>query len=117
MVSKPFLQYFILFINDFTMMWGSFLREKFEAFDKFNIFKAKFENELGVRKNILRYDRSGDFTSNQFNASCEDNGIYMYTLTPKTPQQNGMEERRNITKNETIRVILLDGKVSHVHWG
>ena len=37
--------YFLILVNDFTrMMWVAFLREKFEAFEKFNVFKNRVEN-------------------------------------------------------------------------
>lgn len=50
------------------MVWVTFLREKFEAFDKFKLFKAKVENEIGLRIKCLRSDRGGEFTLEEFNS-------------------------------------------------
>ena len=37
--------YFMIFVDDFTrMMWVAFLKDKFEAFEKFRIFKKRVEN-------------------------------------------------------------------------
>ena len=42
----------MILVDDFSrMMWVSFLKEKYEAFDKFKIFKNIVENESGVRLN------------------------------------------------------------------
>ena len=66
----------MILVDDFTrMMWLAFLKEKFEAFEKFKIFKNRFENESGVKIKCLRSDRGGEFTPREFNMFCEDNGI------------------------------------------
>lgn len=110
-------RYFILFIDDYTrIMWVAFLREKSEAFGKFKIFKAKVENESGIRIKCLRSDRRGEFTSNQFNIFCEDNRIHRQVSTTRTPQQNGIAERRNRTVSEAARAMMLEGNVAHVYW-
>ena len=72
----------MIFVDDFTrMMWMTFLKEKFEAFKKFKIFKNRVENESDLKIRCLIYDR-GDFTSNRFNYFCEDNGIKIHLLAP-----------------------------------
>ena len=81
----------MIFINDFTrMMWVAFLKEKFEVFEKFKIFKNRFENESRVKMKCLRSDRGGEFTSREFNMFCEENGIKRQLSSPKTPKQNGI---------------------------
>ena len=55
------------------MMWVVFLKEKYEAFDKFKIFKG--ENESSMKIKCLRSDRGGEFTSNEFNMFSEETGI------------------------------------------
>ena len=43
-------RYFMILVDDFSrMMWVAFLKEKYEAFDKFKIFKNRVENELGMK--------------------------------------------------------------------
>ena len=43
----------MIFFDDFTrMMWVAFLKDKFEAFDKFKIFKNRFENESGMCRHL-----------------------------------------------------------------
>ena len=69
-------RYFMILVDDFSrMMWVAFLKEKSETFDKFKIFKNIVENEFGVKIKFLRLDKGGEFTSNEFNMFCEENGI------------------------------------------
>ena len=83
------VRYFMILANDFTrMMWVSFLREKYEAFEKFKIFKSRVENESSLNIRCLRSDKGGDFISNEFNDFFEDNGIEGQLSTPKTPKKN-----------------------------
>ncbi|MFA1255994.1 hypothetical protein, partial [Klebsiella pneumoniae] len=54
-------RYFMILVDDFTrMMWVAFLKEKFEAFEKFKIFKNRVENESSVKIKYLRSDRGGE---------------------------------------------------------
>lgn len=56
---------------------GFILRDKSEVFDKFKIFKAKIEIvKCSMRVKCLRFDKRGEFISNQFNIFCEDNEIF-----------------------------------------
>ena len=69
-------RYFMILVDDFTrMMWVAFLKEKYEAFEKFKVFKNRVENESGLKIKCLRSDRGGKFTSNKFNKSCKANFI------------------------------------------
>jgi len=68
--------YFMLLIDDYSqIMWVTFLRKKSEALDRFKVFKARVENEIGVKIKCLRSDRGGEFTFGEFNAFCEKHGI------------------------------------------
>ena len=52
--------YFLIFVDDFTrMMWLEFLKDKSKAFEKFKIFKNRFENESSVKIKCLRSYRGG----------------------------------------------------------
>ena len=53
-------RYFMILVDDYyKMMWVAFLKEKYEAFDKFKIFKNRVENKLGMNIICLRSDRGG----------------------------------------------------------
>ncbi|KAD4586383.1 hypothetical protein E3N88_23984 [Mikania micrantha] len=69
-------------------------------------FKLKVENVVGIKLKMLRTDRGGEFTSNEFTQFCKYNGIARQLTTPYSPQQNGMVERRNRTMLSTTRSML-----------
>lgn len=70
--------YFMLLIDDYyRMTWVTFLREKSQALEKFNIFKSIIENQVDVEIKCLRSDK-GEFTSSGFDSLCEDYGIRIH---------------------------------------
>ena len=86
----------MIFVDDFTgMMWVTFLKEKSEAFEKFMIFKNRVENESCLKIKCLRFDRGEEFTSRELNIFYEENGIKRQLPAPRTPEKNGIFERRN----------------------
>lgn len=59
--------YFMLFVDDTSrMMWVVFLKEKFEAFHMFKVFKAPVERGTSKSLKYLRLDRGGELTSQEF---------------------------------------------------
>jgi transposase InsO family protein len=58
------------------------------------------ENEMDSRIKCLRYDNGGDFTSKEFMEYCSSHGIKSQFFVARTPQQNGVVERKNRTVQE-----------------
>jgi len=88
-------KYFLLFIDDYSIMtWVYFLKQKSETFVAFKNFKALVEKESGYVIKALRFDRGGKFTSKEFNEFCEKHGICRPLTVPRSPQQNGVAERK-----------------------
>ena len=109
--------YFMLPVDDYTRMTQVyFLKKKSEAFEHFIIFKEMVENETKFKIKILRSDNGGEFTSNEFWNYCEEHGIKRRFLVARTPQQNGVVERKNRIVEEMARTMLNDSKLSDVFW-
>ena len=54
---------FITFTNDYSRYGYIYpIKERFEALDKFKIFKAEVENQHDLKINIVRSDRGGEYT-------------------------------------------------------
>jgi transposase InsO family protein len=53
------------------------------------------ENEMDSRIKCLRSDNGGEFTSKKFMDYCSSNGIKIQFSVARTPQQNGVVERKN----------------------
>lgn len=110
-------KYFMIFTDDFSrMMWITFFKEKSKTFNKFKIFKALVEKETDKNLKCLRSERGGEFTSDKFTRYCEEHGIKRYMSAPRTPQQNGIAERRNRTIVEATRTMLIQGDVPKMFW-
>jgi transposase InsO family protein len=90
--------YFMLFIDDYIRMtWVTFLKNKLEAFEKIKTFTILVENETDLKIKCLRSDNGGEFTANEFEYFCEAHGIRRQYSVARTPQQNGVVERKKQT--------------------
>ena len=54
---------------------------------------------------MLRTDRGGEFTPEEFSNFCRSHGIKRLLVAPFSPQQNGVVDRKNMTIFSTVRVI------------
>nr|GEV81559.1 zinc finger, CCHC-type [Tanacetum cinerariifolium] len=60
-------KYIFLLVDDYSRyMWVYFLSTKDQAFGTFKEYKKSIENELRTTLKMLRMDRGGEFTSNEF---------------------------------------------------
>ncbi|CAH9069840.1 unnamed protein product [Cuscuta europaea] len=110
-------KYFLTFIDDYSRKtWVYFLKQKSEAFEAFKKFKALIEEESGYSIKAMRSDRGGEFTSKEFNQFCEDNGIRRPMTVPRTPQQNGVAERKNRTILNMARSMLKTKNMPKDFW-
>jgi transposase InsO family protein len=90
----------MLLVDDYTRMtMVLFLRNKSEAFENFKVYKEMVENEMDSKIKFLRYDNGGEFTS-KFMDYCSSHGIKRQFIIVRTPQQNGVVERKNKTIHE-----------------
>jgi transposase InsO family protein len=92
-------------------MWSYLPKEKNEAFETIKLFKVMAEKETGNVLKTFRTDRGREFTSRVFNRFCDEEGVTRHFMTPYTPQQNGVVERRNRTLMEMVRSIMKAMKV------
>ena len=64
------------------------------------------ENQLGKHIKAIRSDRGGKYFHGDFKDYLTENGIISQLPAPKTPQQNGVAERRNKTLSDMARSML-----------
>nr|GEY50305.1 ribonuclease H-like domain-containing protein [Tanacetum cinerariifolium] len=80
----------------------------------------KFINEIENLKNlkvkIIRCDNEGEFRNKEINDFCSQKGIKREFSNARTPQQNGVAERRNRTLIEAARTMLVDAKIPVTFW-
>jgi transposase InsO family protein len=93
----------MLLVDDYTRMTAVFfLRNKSESFENFKVYKEMVENEMDSKIKCLRYDNGGEFTSKEFMDYCNRHGIKRQFSIARTPQQNGVVERKNMTVQKWI---------------
>jgi transposase InsO family protein len=110
-------RYFMLLVDDYTrMIVVCFLKNKSEAFENFKIYKEMVENEMDSRIKCLRYDNGGEFTSKEFMDYYNSHGIKRQFFIARTPQQNGVVERKNKTVQKMARTMLMDSKLIDIFW-
>ncbi|KAE8655892.1 TMV resistance protein N-like [Hibiscus syriacus] len=78
------------------------------------------QSSSGERKRrkikAMRSDRGGEFTSREFQEFCEANGIRRPMTVPRSPQQNGVAERKNRTILDMARSMLKSKKLPKEFW-
>jgi len=75
-------------------------------FSHFKIFRKRVEKEKGLSILRIRSDRGGEFVNQLFMTYYDENGIKHEMASPRTPQQNGVIERRNRTLQEMARIMI-----------
>ncbi|KAM1977528.1 hypothetical protein ACFX16_014315 [Malus domestica] len=90
--------------------------DKSEVFGAFKKFKAAIEKESGCKIKAMRSDRGGEFTSKEFQELCEANGIRRPLTVPRSPQQNGVAERKNRTILNMARSMLKSKRLPKELW-
>ena len=65
---------------------------------------------------MLRSDRGGDYES-PFVDFCAQHGILHKTITPYSPQSNGVAERKNRTPKEMMNAMLINSGLPQNMWG
>nr|GEV88501.1 copia protein [Tanacetum cinerariifolium] len=75
---------------------------------------SRIENLADHKVKVIRCDNKTKFKNREMNLFCEIKGILRQFSAAKTPQQNGVAERRNRTLIEAARTMLADSKTSIV---
>lgn len=115
--SESGKRYVINFIDDYSRKcWSYFLSEKSEAFQVFKEFKTAVERELGQKLVCLCSDRGGEYNSREFEDYCREFGIKRQLTASYTPQQNGIEERKNRSVMNMTRCMMLEMFIPRKYW-
>ncbi|GJT97493.1 retrovirus-related pol polyprotein from transposon TNT 1-94 [Tanacetum coccineum] len=111
-------RYTLVIVDDYSRYtWTRFLKNKTEAFDQFEIFSKKIQNQLGCTIVSIRTDHGREFDNEvQFGEFCNANGITHNFSAPRTPQSNGVVERKNRTLQEMSRTMLNEQSLPQKFW-
>ena len=76
----------------------------------------EFKNEKRSCITSIRSDHGGELENKIFQLFCEENDILHNFSTPRTPQQKGLVERKNMTLQEMARTMLNDNATPKHLW-
>ncbi|GJS00719.1 putative ribonuclease H-like domain-containing protein [Tanacetum coccineum] len=96
--------------------WVFFLATKDETSGYLKSFITGIENLVDHKVKVIRYDNGTEFKNKEMNQFCEMKGILRQFSVARTPQQNGVAERRNRTLIEAARTMLADSKLPTTFW-
>nr|GEU31529.1 putative ribonuclease H-like domain-containing protein [Tanacetum cinerariifolium] len=109
--------YCLVVTDDFSRFtWTFFLKSKDETSGILKKFITKIKNLKDLKVKIIRCDNGGEFKNKEMNDFCSQKGIKREFRNARTPQQNGVAERRNGTLIETARTMLADAKLPVTFW-
>ncbi|KAJ9545449.1 LOW QUALITY PROTEIN: hypothetical protein OSB04_025156 [Centaurea solstitialis] len=96
--------------------WVFFLRSKSDAPEEIILFVRKMErlNNLTVRS--IRSDHGTEFKNSTLETFFDQKGISQKFSSVRTPQQNGVAERRNRTLIEAARSMLSEANLATQFW-
>ncbi|GJS90820.1 retrovirus-related pol polyprotein from transposon TNT 1-94 [Tanacetum coccineum] len=103
--------------DDFSRFsWVFFLATKDETSGILKTFITEIENQLDHKVKVIRSDNGTEFKNSVMNQFCEMKGIKREFSVARTPQQNGVAERKNRTLIEAARTMLVDSKLPTTFW-
>lgn len=109
-----------LTIDDFSRLtWVRFLREKSETFEVFLDLWTLLINDKGkVFGGVVRIRsyHGTEFYNSDFNSFCFKNGIKHEFYAPKTPQQNGVVDRKNSVVQDMAQLTLHGKSIPQHFW-
>ncbi|KAI3698007.1 hypothetical protein L6452_31116 [Arctium lappa] len=109
--------YCLVIVDDYSRFtWVYFLRTKDETSGLIKSFILRIENQTNQKVKVIRSDNGTEFKNFDLNTFCEEKGIERQYSAPRTPQQNGVAERRNRTLIEAARSLLADSKLPITFW-
>ncbi|GKB20399.1 retrovirus-related pol polyprotein from transposon TNT 1-94 [Tanacetum coccineum] len=110
-------KYILVIVDDYSRFtWVKFLRSKDET-PEFVINFLK-QIQLGLNKTVrfIRTDNGTEFVNQVMSEYYEGVGIFHQKSVPRTPQQNGVVERRNRTLVEAARTMMIFSKAPMFLW-
>ncbi|GJS09193.1 putative ribonuclease H-like domain-containing protein [Tanacetum coccineum] len=96
--------------------WVFFLRTKDETSAILKDFIRQIENQLNQKVKTIRSDNGTEFKNKEVIEFCGIKGIKREYSNARTPQQNGVAERKNRTLIEAARTMLADSFLPNTFW-
>ena len=101
--------YALVIVDDYSRFtWTLFLTHRRGVFHAFKKLAKIIQNKKNLNIASIRSDHGGEFENKDFESFCDENGIEHNFSAPRTPQQNGVVERKIRSLEEIARTLLDD---------
>ncbi|GKA45194.1 integrase, catalytic region, zinc finger, CCHC-type containing protein [Tanacetum coccineum] len=102
-------KYILVIVDDYSRFtWVKFLRSKDETPEFVTNFLKQIQVGLNKTVRFIRTDNGTEFVNQVMSEYYEGVGIFHQKSVPRTPQQNGVVERRNRTLNRSLIHLVID---------
>ncbi|GJR02730.1 putative ribonuclease H-like domain-containing protein [Tanacetum coccineum] len=109
--------YCLVVTDDFSRFsWVFFLTTKDETPKILKNFITGIENQTDHKVKTIKCDNRTEFKNRIMNELCDMKGIRREFSVARTPQQNGVAERKNKTLIEAAKTMLADSKFPTTFW-
>ncbi|GJZ07801.1 putative ribonuclease H-like domain-containing protein [Tanacetum coccineum] len=110
-------KYCLVVTDDYSRFtWVFFLTTKDETSEILKNFIKEIENLVDKKVKIIRSDNGTEFKNKVMDDFYREKGIKREYSVARTPQQNGVAERRNMILIEAARTMLADSKLPTTFW-
>jgi transposase InsO family protein len=110
-------RYILVIVDDYSRWtWVYFLRSKDQAPSMIITFLTKIQVQLRNTVWIVRTDNGTEFKNQTLRSYYKKVGIEHQTSIPRSPEQNGVVERRNRTLVEAARTMLINAQLPDYLW-
>ncbi|GJR15519.1 integrase, catalytic region, zinc finger, CCHC-type containing protein [Tanacetum coccineum] len=110
-------KYILVIVDDYSRFtWVKFLRSKDETPEFVINFLKQIQVGLNKTVRFIRTDNGTEFVNQVMSEYYEGVGIFHQKSVPRTPQQNGVVERRNRTLVEAARTMMIFSKAPMFLW-
>jgi transposase InsO family protein len=110
-------KYGLVIIDDYSRFtYVFFLQDKIKTQEVLKKFLRRAQNEFDAKVKKISSDNGTEFKNTQVEDFLDEEGIKHEFLTPYTPQQDGVAERKNCTLIKMERTMLDEYKTSDRFW-
>jgi len=109
--------YGLVIVDDYSRFtWTFFIATKDETYHVFKGFVKVVQNEKDCSISSIKSDNGREFQNEKFDRFCSKLGIQHNFSAPRTPQQNGVVERKNRSLEELARTMLNENGLPKYFW-
>ena len=106
-----------MIVNDYPRYtWTRFLRSKAETPEELIVFFKMIQTKLNQVIGRIRSDHGTEFENSKIDQFCLKNDISHNFSALRTPQHNGVVERKNRTLVNIARTMIIESNLPQVFW-